>query len=308
MNRIVKTDPGGIREVNPYRAAEARVTTVKAEEEKLDLNPVCRTRLLTHGEKAETVVAFLHGYTSCPQQFAMLAEEFFKLGYNVYLPRLPYHGLTDRFSNHLTNIKTDALVAFADSVADIAVGLGNKVTICGLSGGATLALWLYQFRPEVDLAIAISPFLGAATIPSSLTGLFSRLLSTLSDRYYWWDPIKREKNPLTAYYAYPGLSTHGLGEMLRLGLTVRAAAENGLPAGTRILVVTNANDRTVNNHLTAQLVASWRKLGVNVQTYGFERALELPHDIIGSHRPDQKIDLVYPVLIDLATQAVKQSR
>ena len=305
---MVKTDPESTREVNQYCAAEARIAAIQAEEGKLDLNPVCRTRLLTQGQKAERVIAFLHGYTSCPQQFALLAEEFFKLGYNVYLPRLPYHGLTDRFSNHLVNIKTEALVAFADSVADIAAGLGEKVTICGLSGGGTVAMWLYQSWPEVDLVVAISPFLGAVPIPSSLTELFFRLLSTLPDRFYWWDPIKREKNPLTAYYAYPGLSTHGLGEMLRLGFAVRAAAEKGLPAGKRILVITNANDRTVNNHVTARMVASWRKHGVNVQTYEFERALELPHDIIGPHRPDQKIDLVYPVLIDLATQALTQSR
>jgi carboxylesterase len=300
---MVKTHLESIREVDRYRAAETRIAAIQAEEGKLDLNPVCRTQLLTQGRRAERVIAFLHGYTSCPQQFALLAEEFFKLGYNVYLPRLPYHGLTDRFSNHLVNITTGALVAFGDEVAGIAAGLGEKVTICGLSGGGTLTLWLYQSRPEVDLAVAISPFLGAASIPSALTGLFSRLLSTLPDRFYWWDPIKREKNPLTAYYAYPGLSTHGLGGMLHLGFTLRKAAEKGLPAGKRILVITNANDRTVNNHLTAQLVASWRKLGVNVQTYEFEPALELPHDVIGPHRPDQKIDLVYPVLLDLATQA-----
>jgi len=299
---MVNTHPGSIREVDPYRAAEARIVAIQAEEEKLDLNAVCRTRLLAHGQRADKVIAFLHGYTSCPQQFSLLAEEFFKLGYNVYLPRLPYHGLTDRFSNPLVNITTETLVAFGDEVADIAVGLGKMVTICGLSGGGTVAMWLYQSRPEVDLGIAISPFLGAASIPAPLTGLFSRLLSTLPDRFYWWDPIKREKNPLTAYYAYPGLSTHGLGEMLHLGFAVRKAAEKGLPAGKRILVITNANDRTVNNYLTAQLVASWRKPGVNVQTYVFERALELPHDIIGPHRPDQKIDLVYPVLIDLATR------
>ncbi len=299
--------PGSARVVNPtslYPEAVARITAIQADEEKLDLNPVCRTQLLSQGQKTEKVIVFLHGFTSCPQQFTLFAEQFFKLGYNIYLPRLPHHGMNDRFANNLRNTTVEELIAFADSVVDIATGLGDRVIVSGLSGGGTVTLWIGQFRCEVDLVVAIAPFLGIGFIPSLLNGFVYWLLPRFPDFYYWWDPLKREKNPLTVYYAYPGLSSHGLAELFHMGHMVRSAAEKEHPTGRGIMIVTYANDRTVNNYETAQLVTTWRKNGVEVQTYEFERALLLPHDLIGAHRPDQNIDLVYPILIELTSQAL----
>lgn len=307
MLETVPRDGRGVNPANLYTEAVARITTLQADESQLDLNPVCRTRLLSHGQKVEKVMVFLHGFTSCPQQFTLLAEQYFEFGYNVYLPRLPYHGMNDRFANNLRDTTVEELIAFADSVVDIAIGLGDQVIISGLSGGGTVALWIGQFRPEVDLVVAIAPFLGIGFIPSLLNGFVYWFLPRFPDFYYWWDPLKREQNPLTVYYAYPGLSSHGLAELFHMGHMVRSAAEKEHPAGKGILIVTNANDRTVNNHETAQLVTTWRKNGVEVQTYEFERALLLPHDLIGAHRPDQNIELVYPILIELTSQALAKT-
>ena len=45
-----------------------------------DLNPVCRSILLTHGIRTERAVVFFHGLTNCPQQFRELGQIFFDMG------------------------------------------------------------------------------------------------------------------------------------------------------------------------------------------------------------------------------------
>ena len=94
------TNPAGT-----YEEATARIEEIQSEEAELDqLNPVCATRLLTHSEKVENAIVFLHGFTSCPEQFTQLGQEYFDQGYNVYIPRTPRHGIKDRLGNPLQGI------------------------------------------------------------------------------------------------------------------------------------------------------------------------------------------------------------
>jgi carboxylesterase len=286
-----------------YEEALARVHTIQVEELGMELLPVCQTRLLAHGGKTAKVIVFLHGFTSCPQQFAVLGQEFYERGYNVFLPRQPFHGQSDRRPHALSALNAEKMIAWASAVADIAAGLGEEVTVAGLSGGGTLVLWLAQHRADIHLAAALAPFLGVGFIPAPLTRLFMKFLLTFPDHVRWWDPRTGARNPLTTYYAYPGYTTHSLGEVLRVGDAVMAAARQAAPGAARtaarILVVTNGNDRSVNNQVTARLVKRWRESGANVLTYKFERELGLPHDIISPDRPDQNINVVYPVLVRL---------
>ena len=60
-----------------YEEALARIESMQAEEAQLtNLSPECGSLLMTHDEKVENVVVFLHGFTSCPDQFASLGEEY----------------------------------------------------------------------------------------------------------------------------------------------------------------------------------------------------------------------------------------
>ena len=68
-----------------YEEAIGRIQSIQADEGNLDLHPECATQLGTHGEQTETVIVFLHGFTSCPNQFADLGQEYFERGYNVYI-------------------------------------------------------------------------------------------------------------------------------------------------------------------------------------------------------------------------------
>ena len=67
-------------------------------------------------------------------------------------------------------------------------------------------------------------------------------------------------------------------------------------------VVFNANDISVNNELTMDVVNIWQAHGARLSTYEFEASLELGHDLIDSAEPDQKIEIVYPRLVDLVSQ------
>src|SRR5262249_53762108 len=107
-----------------------------------------RSRLLTHGQKVDRAIVLVHGITNCPQQFAALGDQLFGAGWNVLIPRLPRHGLCDRMTSALAQLTAAELRDYADGVLDIAAGLGDEVTIAGLSAGGVVAAWAAQHRHD----------------------------------------------------------------------------------------------------------------------------------------------------------------
>ena len=284
-----------------YEEALARIEAIQADEDaRGDLNPVCHTTLMTHGERTEDVIVFLHGFTSCPDQFVELGKEFYERGYNVYIPRTPHHGLADLMTDDLLNLTAEESIAFASQSADIAQGLGERVTVSGLSGGGTMTAWLAQNRDDVDVAMPMAPFLGIKFIPAPLTRTFTNAVLALPNIWMWWDPINKENNPLSAPYSYRRYPTHALAELMRLGFITAGDARGNTPASSKIIVVTNANDDSINNKVVAQLVSNWQKYGDKlVDTYEFADDLKLPHDFITPERPDGHIDISYPIILEL---------
>jgi len=74
------------------------------------------------------------------------------------------------------------------------------------------------------------------------------------------------------------------------------------PAANRLIVVTNASDTSVNNLLTSQVVTDWQRHGANITIVEFPLSLRLGHDLIDPAQPVQRIDIVYPQLIELMTK------
>jgi carboxylesterase len=297
----IPPDPGSLasnpRPVTSYMEAVQRIQALQAEEGP-EYNPVCRLIFMDHGQKTERVIVFIHGYTNCPEQFRQVGEMFFERGYNVLITPQPYMGLADRMNNEQERLTAEQLVAYTDEVIDIAQGLGEHITLAGLSGGGVMASWAAQQRSDLDLAVVIAPGLGYRFLPDFLTTPFSNLFRRLPNFYQWWDPIN--KLDIEPYYGYPRFSSRALAELLRLGLVVHAEACREAPLAGAILVITNNADLSVANRRTDQVVDCWQQHGFHsVRTFKFDASLRLEHDLIDPSQTHQRIDIVYPQLLNL---------
>jgi carboxylesterase len=284
-----------------YEEAVMRTEDIQAAEAEIpDLSPECGTILMTHEEKVADAIVFFHGFTSCPDQFATLGEQYFNQGYNVLIPKQPRHGLQEFDGTPLKGLSAEELAAFGTQMADIAQGLGERVVVVGLSGGGSITTWLAQERADIDLAIPIAPFLGIGFIPRPLTRPLTNLILLIPDFHQWWDPVHQMSNPLSAPYSYRGYFMHSLFENLRLGFVAEEDAKRVKPAVGGILVITNANDESVNNAVVAEFEQLWLEHGEQfLQTFQFEQELQIPHDMITATRPNGRTDIVYPKLLEI---------
>src|SRR5687768_11439002 len=127
-------------QANPSATYEEAIACVEAMQEaegQDSTRDVCITKLYDHGYQTEHVIILIHGFTNCPEQFSEIGKQHFEAGSNVFIPRMPYHGLSDRLTDALLDLTAEGLVTFGDKVIDIAHGLGKKITVMGVSGSGT---------------------------------------------------------------------------------------------------------------------------------------------------------------------------
>jgi pimeloyl-ACP methyl ester carboxylesterase len=274
---------------NPVTSYQEAITRVKSmqEEDSQDLaRDVCVTKLYDHGKQTEHVIVLLHGFTNCPEQFNELGSQYFEAGSNVLIPRMPYHGLSDRLTDALINLTSESLTEFGDKVLNIAHGLGKKVTLLGVSGSGTLVAWLAQNRADVDYAFAIAPLFGLAFVPPAFTKIFEQIALSIPNFFLWWDPRTKADNPYSIEYAYPRYPWRALAEIMRLGIIVRAQAAKSPPKGGSITVIINDSEPAVSNPEIYRLIKLWKKNYTGaLNEYHLERELKLPHDIITPGTP-----------------------
>lgn len=264
-----------------------------------DIDPKCLPFLLTHGEKTARSIVLYHGLTACPYQYHELAQQYFDAGYNVLVPLLPYHGYADRTSNALADLTAENLLAVLDPTADMAVGLGAHVTLAGLSLGGNVAAAGGQLRSDVYLAAPMSPAFGLRFAPNFLTPALTRVILGLPDLYIWWDPI--HKADFQAESGYPGFSLHALGQIFRLGLSLRETAQSTPPAAANLLMITNWGDPAINLMAAEELAGAWKRNGGAVERYRFPLLPWLPHDFISTDAVGVRTDVTYPKLLELIT-------
>jgi alpha-beta hydrolase superfamily lysophospholipase len=283
-----------------YAEAIERIAAIRAEEASPDLHPLCATRAFTHGERVQNVIVFLHGFTACPDQFDQLGRLYHEKGYNVYIPRLPRHGDKDPLGISLQGLTAEELAESATQAVDIAQGLGERVVVCGLSGGGTMTMWLSQTRSDVAVAAMIAPFLGIGMIPPFISRALGHLPRLIPDFFVWWDPINKVNNPFAAPYSDTRFPVHAALEILRLSLATQAQARQTRPAAGSLILISNANDNTVNNRDITSFTHIWKAYGEDMVTeFQFNKSHGLPHDVIRPTRPDARVDIVYPKLMEL---------
>lgn len=282
--------------MDPYSEG-VRIASLLTDLDGPNVNPDCRTRLYTHGRRTERALLLLHGFTNCPQQFDALGRRFHEQGWNVLIPRYPRHGYTDRLNTSISELRAEHLLALANRSAEAVHGLGEHVTVAGISLGGTLTAHLAQEADHVDRAVLIAPAFGLRRVPGPIHPALIRLTNMLPNLYLWWDSTLKDR--LAPSYGYPRFSTHAYAALVEVASGVARAAHSEKPKALEIAVVTNANEPALENRFTYDLVDSWRGHGAHVTTHEFPRSARLPHDLIDPGNPDQNTELVYPVVTRL---------
>jgi carboxylesterase len=261
------------------------------------INPLCRTRLWSHGEQTPTAFVLLHGFTNCPAQFVQFGEALYQQGHNVLAPRLAHHGYTNRIAPDFARLTVEEMVALVSESCDALHGLGQRRVLIGFSLGGAMATWAAQQRADLDHVVIIAPPIALLGVPMRLRRLYATLLGLLPNRFVWWDGELREQRAGPPH-AYPHYSTRAAGQMLRLGALLDAQTRGSLYAADKITVITNPCDDTVENAGIAQVVAHWRRQGGPVHTYAFPAAWNLPHDLFDPAQPLQQTARAYPQLFE----------
>lgn len=148
-----------------YQQAVAEIRAYIAEEAKLPLQKGSETRLLAHPDvPPRGTLVMYHGFTAGTWQFDLLAKRAHDAGYDVFVPRLPGHGLKTRAGVEdpgalLTGPRWREYEAFGDRTVALARKLGGPLGTLGLSVGANVALRAAERHPDVSRTVAYAPFL-----------------------------------------------------------------------------------------------------------------------------------------------------
>jgi carboxylesterase len=262
------------------------------------IHPDSRTKFWSHGEKTAGAVLYLQGYTDSTRQFEAFGDLLFERGYNVFAPRMPHHGYKDRMTCAHCEFTAPDMIEWANSVTDMAVGLGERLTVMGLSLGGVLATWVAEQRADVERVLIVAPAYGTGLLPAPITTPVARVAQRLPNLFIWWDPRVREGAGFE--YTYPRFSTHTLARTFLLSDELLERAREKPPAARSVWMITNANDIAVSNTICRAFVAAWAAHGTNrIHSYEFAREHGLPHDLMDPNDPSMKPEIVYPALIEI---------
>jgi len=283
-----------------FEEAQARIAALQALDD-ATVRPGSGTAFRSHGKKAEHAVVFYHGYTNAPPQYDRLGEEFFQRGYNVLVPRLPHHGLIDPLTTEQEKLTAEELVRTIQESVDIAQGLGEHVSVCGISCGGVMASWVAQYRADVDLVVGIAPSAGLPFVPKWISTIFRNLAPRMKNIYIWWDPRVKEKI-VGPPYAYPRFSTRSLAQIFRLGRHIYDVSANMPARAKRLKSITSDFDTAVKNAITYDILDHWERHGVTIERHVFPAAQKVWHDMIDPNQTFQQVDLTYPVIMRMLTE------
>ena len=296
---VAQPDPATSRE-----EALARWAEVEARDGE-NIDERCHSWSLIHDEPVETTAVLLHGYTNCPYMHRRLGADLHELGWNVVMPRFPYHGYVDKLSTEQGRFTAEDLVRTTDESIDIAEGLGDRVVVGGLSAGGVAAAWAAQNRPEVDHVVGLAPMVNLRPIPDWFAPQVVNAVTSVPDIQYWWDPGKRESIPPD--YGYPKLSSHAVAQLIRLGMVTLEQARTEPHTAGHVVLTTNPGDGAVRPQTVEAIVQAWQDSGASAEVYEWPAEMGLGHNMVDDAVNTGKFDAIYPILIDLFTEGTVTS-
>jgi pimeloyl-ACP methyl ester carboxylesterase len=261
--------------------------------------PVGRTTLYDHGRATDLAVVLFHGFTNCPVQYALFAKQLHARGCNVLVPRLPEHGDVNRMTTRLERMTAEQLVETASQAVDAALGLGRRIAVSGLSLGGLLSAWLATQRSDIDLSVPVAPAFGIDHVWFPISVLTAGVMRGMpADRYVWWNPFLKEKNP--PMHAYPRYPVRALGQNYLIGEWA-ISAQPPFPGRdrTKVIFALNPRDPAVNNDAVVQLSQSWFGSNALSSSIAWMDGFPPMHDVIDPDNTNACPKLCYPPLIDL---------
>jgi pimeloyl-ACP methyl ester carboxylesterase len=280
-----------------YRAAQDRIRWFERRDDAANVGELGRTLVFGHGKRTEHATLLLHGLSASPRQFIAIASALHERGHNVFVPRLPRHGHSNRLSQALASMNAAQLEACARDSLEVARGLGERVSVAGFSLGGLLTAYIGQFY-SVHRAVAICPFLGVSWLPNLLRMPLARFVLSRPNRFFWWDPLLRERQ--MPEHGYPRFATHAVAHGLTMAHEVLEAAQSIPPQADELVLVINPHDSAVNKRAILRLAARWTRL--KPHAVGIERLAGTPpflHDVIEPKRYPYVAQRVAAVLVEL---------
>ncbi|MEI7814723.1 MAG: alpha/beta fold hydrolase [Coriobacteriia bacterium] len=252
------------------------------------------------GSKTATAVVLFHGFTNAPRQMDVLVRAYAARGYNVYVPRLPHHGLSDRMTEDLKNQSVGELAKAVDDAIDIGAGLGDTVVVSGLSAGGTMSAWAAKNRSEVGEAVLIAPLIQPMPVPTLLSRPLYQYTPHIPPLWVWWNPLKKENQKEPAE-AYPRYTLASLGDFMAMADSVAHDPPQRQGDLGRMVLVTNAADPAVRNDIATQVLErEFKPITKEWVAFEIPANLKWKHDVIdpkGENR--QHITEIYRTLLPL---------
>lgn len=250
-----------------YDDAIARVNDIIAEENSTnDIRPECHSIMKDHGKKTDKAVVLIHGVSGCPAHFAELADKFYDEGYNVFIPRMPKHGLTD--NNRHGEVTLAELASFAEQTTSILSGLGEEAGVAGSSGGSSVATWIAQYgKGTVKKLLLLEPFYAT----------YDEFQNTLVKKVYGW-------NLLPDILINGNLSLRALGKYLLLVDSYKP--DMYAPGVESISVILSEGDKGIDHNEAANVSKKMAdSSGAEYQYVELPKSMGLEHGIINPGDP-----------------------
>ncbi|MEM1312684.1 MAG: hypothetical protein AAGF07_04450 [Patescibacteria group bacterium] len=261
-------------------------------------SPTCDDKILHHGKKTKKVVVLFHGFTNCPAQFSQLDQLFWDKGYNVVIPRLPYHGHIDKLNQQASQLKPSDLINKANLTMSIASAMGDSTEVVGISAGASLATWS-SINFNINKLLIIAPLIAPQGVPYWAMGGTRKFLDLAPNDFRWWDENNKTEI-IGPKYAYPQFSTKALLSFFQLNRHT-IDQSNILKKGSKSVmnkIILIENDEAINNQAALEFVKQLDYVfEEKFDTEVLPKELNLGHDIIDPNQPYFNPNLVYPKIL-----------